>query len=466
MVYGALRALIRTVLAVFYRRVEVVGVERVPARGPIIVAANHQNALVDPMLVIATLPRRLTPIAKAPLFRHPLIAPFLHAIGAIPVHRRQEGNAGPPPAGERPADGSERPADGSERPERNAAMFRAATARLARGGAILIFPEGLSQPEPALMPLRTGAARMLLTAAREHANLRVTLLPVGLVLHEPGTFRMGRALVVVGAPIELDRAPEGDAATYERAVQALTERLADGLRDVIVEAENRETLRLLALLEAIAADGAPRDASARAAWMRRAMEAYRRLQASASARAARFREDVERYAKDLELAGLAPAQPGRGYRAGAVWRFTLRETAALVGGLPVALWGIATHAVPYQLTALAVRLLRPDPDEEATYKIIAGVVLYPLCWIAEGLLAWRIGGVALLTLFVLGLLPAAFFALTWQERLARFVREARAFLRFVVDRDLDERLAARRRALVEEMRELARLAETTRSDRA
>jgi glycerol-3-phosphate O-acyltransferase/dihydroxyacetone phosphate acyltransferase len=283
MVYGALRALIRTVLAVFYRRVEIVGLERVPVHGPIIVAANHQNALVDPMLVIAALPRRLTPVAKAPLFRNPLIAPFLHAVGAIPVHRRQEGNAGRPEAG--PA----RP----ERLERNAAMFRAATATLARGGAVLIFPEGLSQPEPALMPLRSGAARMLLTAVREHADLRVTLLPVGLVLHEPGTFRMGRALVVVGAPIRLEHLPEGDAGAHERAVQALTERLADGLRDVIVEAENRETLRLLALLEAIAADGAPRDASARAAWMRRAMETYSPLQASASARAARFREDVE-----------------------------------------------------------------------------------------------------------------------------------------------------------------------------
>ncbi len=97
-------------LALFYRRIEVVGIEHIPAGGPLILTANHQNALVDPMLLLATVPRRLVPIAKAPLFRHPLIGPFLHLLGAVRVHRRQE-------AGDDPA--------------RNSAMFSAAIQFLA-----------------------------------------------------------------------------------------------------------------------------------------------------------------------------------------------------------------------------------------------------------------------------------------------------------------------------------------------
>jgi 1-acyl-sn-glycerol-3-phosphate acyltransferase len=163
----AIRALSRGLLALFYRRVDVVGAGRVPPRGPVIVAANHQNALVDPMLLLASIPRTLVPLAKAPLFHHPLIGPFIRLAGAIPVMRRQDVGGGP---------------------TGNEGMFEAAAAALGRGEAILIFPEGVSQPEPALMPLRTGAARILLAAPPEVAGA-ISLIPVGLLFHEPERFR-------------------------------------------------------------------------------------------------------------------------------------------------------------------------------------------------------------------------------------------------------------------------------------
>jgi 1-acyl-sn-glycerol-3-phosphate acyltransferase len=141
-----MRQLARALVRLFYHRVEVVGVERVPRSGPLVIVANHRNALVDPLLLIATLPRTLRPVAKAPLFRHPILAPFLRLAGALPIHRRQD--------------------PGSE-PGENARTFEAVAAALGAGGAILIFPEGVSQPEPVLMPLRTGVARMVLgTEAR------------------------------------------------------------------------------------------------------------------------------------------------------------------------------------------------------------------------------------------------------------------------------------------------------------
>jgi 1-acyl-sn-glycerol-3-phosphate acyltransferase len=82
-------------MSLFYRRVEVVGMEHIPASGPIILAANHQNALVDPMLLLAAVPRRLVPVAKAPLFAHPLIGPFLRLVKTIPVHRPQDEGSDP-----------------------------------------------------------------------------------------------------------------------------------------------------------------------------------------------------------------------------------------------------------------------------------------------------------------------------------------------------------------------------------
>ena len=102
-----IRALARALVRLFYHRVEIVGADRVARSGPLVVVANHRNALVDPLILIATMPRILRPVAKSTLFRHPILAPFLRLAGALPVHRRQD--------------------PGSD-PTQNAAMFRAVAA--------------------------------------------------------------------------------------------------------------------------------------------------------------------------------------------------------------------------------------------------------------------------------------------------------------------------------------------------
>ena len=81
--YGLVRTLSRVLLKLFYDRIDVVGAEHVPATGPLIVAANHHNSVVDAMLLLAVIPRRLRTLAKAPLFNHPLIGPFLRLMGAL-----------------------------------------------------------------------------------------------------------------------------------------------------------------------------------------------------------------------------------------------------------------------------------------------------------------------------------------------------------------------------------------------
>ncbi len=421
---------------------DVIGEERIPRSGPLIVAANHHNALVDGVLLLATLPRRLVSVAKAPLFSNPLIGPFLRLIGALPVHRRQ---------------------DGGTDPARNDRLFAASTATLRRGDAILIFPEGVSQPEPTLMPLRTGAARMLLAAEADSVG-PVTLLPVGLMFHEPGTFRSGWALIAVGEPVETAEYIGLARSQPEEAARRLTARLGEALRGLIAEVDDRETLRLVEHAERLWRQerdgGTPRDAAASADWRRRATRAYRYLIQHDPTGIEILRALVERYVKDVEAASLGTAVGLRPPGARVVLRYAVRQLAILMGGMPLAVWGLASHAVPYWLTWAASKLLRPEPDVEATYKLVAGLVMYPLAWIAEGWVLWRWGGGWPLALFTVLLVPGGFFALAWSERLRRLYRESRALLRLLVDRDLGRHLGGRRRAILDEMeRAVARVPE-------
>jgi hypothetical protein len=134
----------------------------------------------------------------------------------------------------------------------------------------------------------------------------------------------------------------------------------------------------------------------------------------------------------------------------------MREAVSFLVGFPLAAAGLVAHAVPYQLTGLVVRGLRPDPDAEATYKLVAALVFYPLAWAVEAVLAWRLGGLVGLGVLLVALGPGGFFALAWWERLDRLRREARGLLGLWARGDVPARLAERRRALATELLALAR----------
>ena len=84
-IYAAATLLTRVVVFAL-ARLEVVGLQRVPTHGPLILVANHVH-LLDPPLVAACVDRRVHPMAKRELFEIPLIGWFFHAYGAFPVRR-------------------------------------------------------------------------------------------------------------------------------------------------------------------------------------------------------------------------------------------------------------------------------------------------------------------------------------------------------------------------------------------
>ena len=59
---------------VFYERVEVQGLEHLPAQGPVLVFANHANALADAIVLVSVFPGLLRPMARSGLFLVPVLS--------------------------------------------------------------------------------------------------------------------------------------------------------------------------------------------------------------------------------------------------------------------------------------------------------------------------------------------------------------------------------------------------------
>lgn len=80
-----LRLLLRIIFAVFYR-VEIKGLQNVPAEGPALLCANHLGEL-DMFFIGYRLKRLIRWVAKAELFKNPLLGAVITWLGAIPIKR-------------------------------------------------------------------------------------------------------------------------------------------------------------------------------------------------------------------------------------------------------------------------------------------------------------------------------------------------------------------------------------------
>src|SRR4030088_925920 len=214
MIYGLLRWIAGIALHWFYSDISIVGSENIPMTGPLLIAVNHQNALVDSLIVGWLVPRRIAMTAKATLTDNPLIAILFRILHVVPL-RRVSDEA-------RKQNGV--PVDRSRNEQAFAEIFNL----LERNGALLIFPEGKSHNEAGLEPLKTGLARVALQARDEHRITGLRILPIGLVFEDKGT--PGTAVCAhAGTAIEMDSWRGNDHTI-------LTQQIADRLRAVSEDA--------------------------------------------------------------------------------------------------------------------------------------------------------------------------------------------------------------------------------------
>lgn len=83
--YGFARGILLVIFKLLYR-VEVCGIENIPAEGKIIICSNHVSML-DPITVAISVPRRIYFMAKKELFEKRFFGSLLKKLGAFPVDR-------------------------------------------------------------------------------------------------------------------------------------------------------------------------------------------------------------------------------------------------------------------------------------------------------------------------------------------------------------------------------------------
>jgi len=381
-----LLAFFRLLVSTFFRRIEVVGADGIPARGPVIFVANHPNALIDGALLLATCGR--SPVhfmCNAKLWRYPLLRRTLDCLGGVPVQRAEE----------------------HEGPVDNRATFDRLFDSLESGVSIGIFPEGVSHAASQMTRLKTGAARIALGAAAGR-RVPIVIVPCGLTYVHRHRFR-SQALVEYGPPMTIGEEWLSQyVADDVGAVTRLTERLREALRKVTLNAPDWETLRVAhAARRLYKPDDVRLSPDQWVELSRRFVERY--LVAAGDPEMRALRADLERYQARLDALGLRDHQLRKPISLARAWGRILWRSARFAVLLPFAAPGALIHLPVGWLAAASGRRLSEDTDDEATLKVMTAVLLLPVVYAAlAGVVAWRFG--PWWALAVAAFLPLSFFA--------------------------------------------------------
>lgn len=210
LVNAILRLLVKIALHGYFRKIIITGKENIPKNRPVLLVANHQNALLDPLLLATH--TRLNPhfLTRASAFKNKTAAKLLNFIRMLPVFRVR---------------------DGFSTIQQNQTTFEKTYDVLAENGTVIIFAEGSHSLIRNLRPLSKGFTRIAFGFKEKYPDQTPVVLPVALDFS--AHMRSGGiARITFGKVIEVDM-PSGKSGLLTKTVQ-------NSLKNLVVEIPNED----------------------------------------------------------------------------------------------------------------------------------------------------------------------------------------------------------------------------------
>ena len=343
---------------VIFKGVEVEG--SASHHGPRLIVANHFGGLVDAIVVVRALGGLPYIVAKSTLFKRLPMRWGLRALGVVPVYRRSD----------------------QSDTTKNVSSFHEVAKMLAKGRTVLIFPEGTVTDTQELQKVRTGAARMALSAMEVGVE-NLAIIPAGITYEDKVSSR-SRVLVEIGDRItehEIrslangEDPQESDRSLVDQVTTLVTERLTAVSPDFGSLVRER-TMMLAASIHL-------RTRMTRA-FAQPAMSDLRTVAQDLASATDTGDENryaaTGRYQLSLTAGGLEDDQIQPMPKMTDLARIALVKGLIVVVMAPFALLGLTANLVAI-LLVMGVGALVKEPVSKGTARVITGIVVFPLSWI-------------------------------------------------------------------------------------
>lgn len=211
--YRIVRPLARMALKTYFSKIYLSGLDKLPEDKPVILAANHPSAFLEPCILATTLPRPLHFLAKGKLFRKAVYKELLLSLHMIPIFRQKD--------------------NGLKGVKNNFSSLDYCFDLLNQQKQILILAEGTTIHEKRLRSIQKGTARMAIGAIEKYPNLDVYIIPIGVNYTDILSYR-SEVMLELGEPIIVQDYLQKKDEHRAKTIQIITQKVTESLQGLVI----------------------------------------------------------------------------------------------------------------------------------------------------------------------------------------------------------------------------------------
>jgi len=410
--YWLLQRYAKLCFRIYYRKIEVINRHNIPKNQPVILAPNHQNALMDAMVLVCNTSYQNVFLARADIFKGKRLIRFLTFANIMPVYRIR---------------------DGIENVKKNDMVFeKTLQVLLDMKNPLGIFPEGNHGNKRRLRQLVKGLFRISFQAQEKYSNKPgVKIVPIGIDYGHYQHFRT-TLFMNIGEPIEVSELSEAYRENPVLAINKIRDRFAAALSKQMIDIQTEEYYDLYMHLREIFNQ-----------------EMCRNLDIQGNTLAGKFRADkvmidglnrelednpdnirqldvlVKEYQSGLKKARLRDWVLGRGKY---TWAELILSSLIKLALFPVFIFGFVNNYLPYWFTERRTKNIK-DPQFHSSFKFVIGMIAFPVWYLViAGILVFTSLLLWLKLLYILLLPVTGLFAFHYFIRMKKFMAESRFYL--------------------------------------
>jgi len=396
---------------VFYKKVYVLNAENIPTDKPVIITANHQNALMDALALLYNIKKQLIFMTRADIFKNKFFASILYFLKMLPIFRKR---------------------DGVDTIKKNESIFQRTVEVISSGSGLVILPEGNHEGVHRLRILKKGFARIAFqTEEANNFSMDIHIVPAGIEYSNYENWR-NTLLINFGQPIPVRDYYKQFQKDPAIAINDIKDKLSERIKEVMLNIESEKFYNLIEQLRKIYRDKMCSLLSLPDNSLPNALKADKTLNAAITSSENQQEEQLTEIEKKVHA--LMNMITSNGLTIDiintkpTVFIKLAIKFILLILSLPLFLYGLINNFMPYYI-ALSGGNKMKDPQFRSSIKFALAAILTPIIYILQSILFYQFAPQLSVTLIYFISIPlSGIFAWAYKKWLDRFTLQWRYFM--------------------------------------